>query len=606
MQPRPRPPDLPAHEGERDQAAAIVGPMNVLADPHAPEDHRRPRAREGPRHVAHHARRDPGQPFHLLGREADQVRALRLPVLGHRLNILAIDQSLVGDDVHDRVQERHVRARTELQHVARMPLERLPARIHHDELAAALGELLEVSRGDGMVLDRVGADDDGHVGMLDLVEGRGDGGGADILHQRGDRGGVAEPRAMVDVVVPEALPDELLEQVGFLVRALGRSEPRDLPAPPAQSARRDVQRLLPGRFPERLREVARIDVQPLRRRIGAADKRDGQAMRMVDVVEAEPSLDAEPPLVGGAVDAVHLDDAAVLGLERDLTADAAERADRLRLRFPVRGVADLRRVDHRGRHQRAGRAGLNAFAAGHAGAVAHRIVEVEDRVGVVAPPGHADHVVDLHLAAGPHAEAALDAGVEVHAHRHVAVVEERDAGGVERRQAARRDARRIRLIPQMRGPIMGDLALRLIGQQHLHHHLPCAGRAGAVGGDDHALHRLADAGRGQDALACDLHHAGAAIAVGAVAGGWEVTQMGDDETAAVRHLPDRLAGGGFGGPTVECETDGVGHGSSPPSRTAYASPALSESPAATESAIEATSPLSVRVGVRKNAGRVTR
>src|SRR6185295_5393667 len=65
-------------------------------------------------------------------------------------------------------------------------------------------------------------------------------------------------------------------------------------------------------------------------------------------------------------------------------------------------------------HQRAGRARLDAFAAGHTRGFAHRIVEVEYDLRVRAAEGVPDHVVDLFFAAGAHAAAALDASVEVH------------------------------------------------------------------------------------------------------------------------------------------------------------------------------------------------
>src|SRR5581483_4848176 len=80
------------------------------------------------------------------------------------------------------------------------------------------------------------------------------------------------------------------------------------------------------------------------------------------------------------------------------------------------GHAGLVGVEHHGGHQRAGRAGLHAFAAGDAGRFAHRIVEIEYDLGVVVAVRHADHVVDLDLAAGAHAQPALDAGIEVDAH----------------------------------------------------------------------------------------------------------------------------------------------------------------------------------------------
>ena len=140
---------------------------------------------------------------------------------------------------------------------------------------------------------------------------------------------------------------------------------------------------------------------------------------MMDVVEAEAALDAEPVVIGRAVAALGVDDLLVLDLIGDLAADAAEGAQRIDL--PV-GIDDagLVLVEHHRRHQRAGRAGLHAFAAGDAGRFPHRIVEVEHDLGVVIAIGHADHVVDLDLAAGAHAQAALDAGVEIDAHRRMA------------------------------------------------------------------------------------------------------------------------------------------------------------------------------------------
>ncbi len=55
------------------------------------------------------------------------------------------------------------------------------------------------------------------------------------------------------------------------------------------------------------------------------------------------------------------------------------------------------------------------------------------------------------------------------------------------------------------------------------------------------LDRLADAARRQHALAFDLDHAGAAIAVGAIAGLGRITQMRNLDAFALGDLPDRLA-----------------------------------------------------------------
>ena len=71
----------------------------------------------------------------------------------------------------------------ELQHVRGVALQGLAARVHDDELGAALGRVLEEGRGDRMVLGRVGADDDDHVGVLGGHERRRHGARADALHQ---------------------------------------------------------------------------------------------------------------------------------------------------------------------------------------------------------------------------------------------------------------------------------------------------------------------------------------------------------------------------------------------------------------------------------------
>jgi hypothetical protein len=85
--------------------------------------------------------------------------------------------------------------------------------------------------------------------------------------------------------------------------------------------------------------------------------------------------------------------------------------------------------------------------------------------------------------------------------------------------------------------------------------------SGAIrGGDDlHAGGRLADAGRGEHALALDLDHAGAAVAVGPVAGLGQPAQMRDVDALAGGHLPDGLACAGLDLTTIQRERDRIGH-----------------------------------------------
>ena len=319
-------------------------------------------------------------------------------------------------------------------------------------------------------------------------------------------------------------------------------------------------------------EVGRIDVEPLGRCIFAPDQRRGQPVFVVDVVKAKAPLDAQPLLVGRTVDTVDPRNLVVLDLERKLATDPAVGADRLDLAVIILAVADFIRADRLGGHERTGGAGLNTLAAGDTGRGTHGVVKVEGDLAVVAPTGQADDVVDLHFAAGTDTEVALDAGVEVDAHGDMTVVEQGNPRFLKCRKAAFFDPLSFGHVPQMRRLVVGDVALGLVGHQQLHDHL--AGLVGALGGsaDHHAFAGFTDAGRGQRALAVDLDHAGAAVAVGAVARLVGVAQVRDGRAFALGHLPDGFAGQGGDVLAVEGEGDGfdrvsVGHGLRPRQRS---------------------------------------
>src|ERR1700686_2687701 len=150
-----------------------------------------------------------------------------------------------------------------------------------------------------------------------------------------------------------------------------------------------------------------------------ADHRFEQALRIVHVVEAEAAFDTEPVLVGRPVFAGDGDDLVILDLVGELAADAAIGTDAVDGTVGLAFI-DVVVVDHGRRHQRAGRAGLHAFAAGHASRVAHRIVEVEHDLLAKTAAGHADDVVDLHFAAGADAQIALNASIKIDRHGDVA------------------------------------------------------------------------------------------------------------------------------------------------------------------------------------------
>ncbi len=363
---------------------------------------------------------------------------------------------------------------------------------------------------------------------------------------------MAKPRAVIDVVRLEARAHELLEQVGFLVRALRRAEPRqrfaaalveNLLEPRGGAS----QRLFPRGFAEHAEAVLVAHGRGVRRlrRVVAADERLRQPLGRRDVVVAEAAFHAEPILVRVAVAPVDLHDAVVFHGDRGLTADAAERAQRVDdLVELLHGALRRRLVHQRLLVQRAGRARLDALAARDARREAHRVVDVEHRHGVAAAQPHADDVVDLHFAARAHARAACDAGVEIHGDRGVRDVE---LGllvlAVEFRgiAVAAGDAHRRGPLPERRLIVGPFLARTHVAREQLEHHAARFRSTVRLRRHFHAGGRLADARRRQHALALDLDHAGAAIAVDSVAGQVDMAQVRNLRAFALGDVPDRFA-----------------------------------------------------------------
>ncbi len=441
MQPRAGTTDLSGHERERDQAARVVRAMHVLRHAHAPQDHRRLRGREQPRHLLDGLRRNAAHRRHRLWTVAFDVFLELVVADGAAADEVPIDQTLVDDGVHHRVEERHVGVGIELQHVGRVAGDLGPARIRDDELGAARRRILDPGRGHRMIHGRIRADDEDHLRLHHVHDRIRHGAGADSLEQRRHRRGVAEPRAVIDVVVAEACAHELLKKVRALVAALGRAEARQRtgaePFPQRlQLPRGQVERFVPGRLAEHVANLFRIHLEVCRLRDPRPPhQRLRKPLPVMHVVEAVAALHAQATMVGRAVLAFDVQDVVVLDEVRELAPDAAVGADRI-----DDLVRHLQRNAARGR-ECPGRAGLHALTARDTGAGAHGIVEVEHDLRMVAAPGVADDVVHLQLAAGAHATGALDAGVEVDRHRGMGEIGERPVGAAQSVACRRRASR---------------------------------------------------------------------------------------------------------------------------------------------------------------------
>ena len=385
--------------------------------------------------------------------------------------------------------------------------------VGEDQLRAILHGVLEPRRRDGMVRHRIGADQQHDFGFQHVHHRIGHGARADAFEQCRHARRVAKPRAVIDVVRAEAGAHELLEQIRLLVAALRRAEAceRVRPALIADAFKRPAgerERFLPRCFAEHFERIRGVGGETGRlREPRLADERLRQAMRVIDVIEAEATLDAQPLVIRGTVAPFDMDDPVFLDVVRDLAADAAVRTHRGDFRVDR---AQKRLV---GRRERACRAGLHAFAAGNARRQAHRIVQVEHDLRVRRAKRVADDVVHLLLAARAHATRALDAGVEVHRHRRVRHV---GRGLRAAREARLADAELVLPVIELRVSLVR--ALGHVGREELDDHLLRMQRARGVARHFHPGRRLAAARRRQHALALDLDHARAAVAVGTVPG----------------------------------------------------------------------------------------
>ncbi len=139
--------------------------MHVLADPHAPENERGFRRSVKPRHLLQRFCGDATHRCHLLRREILDALLQRFETLRIAGDILLVGQPLADDGVQHGIQHGHIAAGLELQVMAGMARQCLPARVHDNELRAALGRLLDEGRRHRMIDRRVGADDDDDLSL---------------------------------------------------------------------------------------------------------------------------------------------------------------------------------------------------------------------------------------------------------------------------------------------------------------------------------------------------------------------------------------------------------------------------------------------------------
>ena len=261
-----------------------------------------------------------------------------------------------------RRQHGDIGAGLQRQVIGRLDVGRLhhlgPARIDHDQLRALPQPLLHARGEHGMRGGWVGADHDNHVGMLDRIEVLRASRGAVGLAEAVAGGRVADARAGVDIVVAEALPHQLLDEIGLLVGAARGGDAADraaailvLDAPELAGDMR--QRLLPAHLVPRIGDLL-------------AHHRRKYPVLVGGVAIGETALHAAVAMIGLAILVGHHADDFVIarGIGLDLGLEVAAHAA-----ISAGGHHRTFRhslFKHRFLAQRIGGAGLHAGAAGHA------------------------------------------------------------------------------------------------------------------------------------------------------------------------------------------------------------------------------------------------
>ena len=246
----------------------------------------------------------------------------------------------------------------------------------------------------------------------------------------------------------------------------------------------------------------------------------------MDVVEAEAALDAQPVVIGRAVAPLGVEDLLVLDLIGDLAADAAIRAQRidLAIRHTRRASAFASRSAPPASARRSGRpARIRRRRRRSIRPSGRRSRTRSSR----RAPRYAMPITSLTCTsrqARTHRSHWMQASRLTRIAGWLASACQRSRRGkaaLGRRRSSRPSCQNFEV-----GIVRGG-ARRLVGDQQLHHHsLRLRPRARSPSAPS-CRRRRALAGGRQHALALDLHHAGAAIAVGPIAGLGRVAEMRD-------------------------------------------------------------------------------
>ena len=170
MQARTRLANLTRDGGQCNQATCVVGAVNVLADPHAPENHGGFAGGKFARYFAQCFCWNAANGRHGLRAIALDVLLQRFVVVGARLNEVLVYQAFFNDGVDQGVEHGHIGVGLELQSSPGMLANVGDTRICQDNFGASFGCVFHPSGSHGVIGRGVGADDKNEACMFNVID----------------------------------------------------------------------------------------------------------------------------------------------------------------------------------------------------------------------------------------------------------------------------------------------------------------------------------------------------------------------------------------------------------------------------------------------------
>ena len=162
--------DLACDCHQCNQAARVVRAVYVLANAHAPQNHRGFGLGKRPRYFAQGLRRNAANRLHRLGAVGFDVFFERLVVAGAVFNKLLVSQTFFNHHVDQRVQHGHIGVGLELQSAPGVFANVGNARVSQHNACACFSGVFHPGSGYRVVGRGVRTDDENQVGMLNIID----------------------------------------------------------------------------------------------------------------------------------------------------------------------------------------------------------------------------------------------------------------------------------------------------------------------------------------------------------------------------------------------------------------------------------------------------